>query len=72
MIFPRNADRIVGIVGGIEFHVLKYVSLTHSSASSLLPRIFFAIEVQYFPYFFAVADNAVSYTHLTLPTNSRE
>ena len=44
-IFPRNVDRMLGLCGGMEFHAFKYVSFTHSSASSL-PNMFLAIEVQ--------------------------
>lgn len=39
-IFPRNVDRMLGLCGGMEFHAFKYVSFTHSSASSLLPNMF--------------------------------
>ena len=34
-----NALKLLGRSGGIEFHKLRYVSLTHSSASSLLFKI---------------------------------
>ena len=29
---------MLGLCGGMEFHAFKYVSFTHSSASSLLPN----------------------------------
>ena len=44
--FPRKVHRLPGLCGGMEFHALMYVSLTHSSASSALPSMFCAIEVQ--------------------------
>ena len=46
VILPRNAFKIFGLVGGIEFHVFKYVSFTHSFESSRLYRILFAIVLQ--------------------------
>lgn len=61
VIFPRNADKILGLCGGMVFHALMYVSLTHSSASSLLFSIFSAIEAQYLPYLSAVTVIACSF-----------
>ena len=55
VILPMNVLSTAGLFGGIEFHVLRYVSLKHSSASSLFPNIFIAIVLQYLPYFSDVA-----------------
>ena len=60
-IYQRNVDRMLGLCGGMEFHAFKYVSFTHSSASSLLPNMLLAIEVQYLPYLSAVAGIACSF-----------
>ena len=60
VIFPRKEDRIVGFLGGMEFHVASQVSLTHSSESSLSYRTFQAMLKQYLPYFCAVACMASS------------
>lgn len=60
VIFPRKDDRIVGLPGGMEFHVASQVSLTHSSESSLSYRTFQAMLKQYLPYFCAVACMASS------------
>ena len=60
-IFPTNAAKTRGLCGGIAFHAFRYVSLTHSSASSLLPSMFMAIEVQYLPYLFCISGIARSF-----------
>lgn len=36
VILQMKAEKLFGLVGGIVFHTLKYVSLTHSSESSSL------------------------------------
>ena len=61
VIFPRKTERTLGLYGGIALHAFIYVSLTHSSASSLLLSIFSAIEAQYLPYWSAVAASACSF-----------
>lgn len=54
-ILQINALKLLGRVGGILFHTLKYVSLTHSSESSLLNKMFFAILKHNFPYLISVS-----------------
>ena len=51
VIFPRNADNFVGVLGGILFHVISHVSFTHSSESSVLYKIFQANLNQNLSYF---------------------
>ena len=46
VIFPKKAANPPGLCGGIAFHTCSHVSLTHSSASSLLPKILPAMAAQ--------------------------
>ena len=39
VILPRKALRLAGLVGGMEFQAERYVSFTHSSASSWFSRM---------------------------------
>ena len=39
VILPRYVERTLGLCGGMEFHALRYVSLTHSLLSSKSERI---------------------------------
>ena len=54
-ILQINALKLLGRVGGILFHTLKYVSFTHSSESSSLNKILFAILKHSFPYLISVS-----------------
>ena len=57
-ILPRKVESIAGLCGGIEFQAFIYVSFTHSSASSALPNMLFAMDLQYPPYLSDVTDIA--------------
>ena len=58
--FARYGARYVGRWVGMEFHADRYVSLTHSSASSAFAKMLYEIVRQYEPYFAAVWDMASS------------
>ena len=67
VIFPKNAFRIFGIVGGMAFQARSHVSLTHSSVSSISPNMLYAILPQYRPYF---ASDSVTACSLRLKYSS--
>ena len=49
-IFAKYAKKCSGFVGGIVSHAFRYVSFTHSCASSLFRTIFVAKPVSRVPY----------------------
>ena len=60
VIVPRYAAKTLGHLGGTVFHTLRYVSFSHSVASSSLLSIRYAILRQKRLYFFCVSFTAVS------------
>lgn len=57
---PKKTESFWGLFGGILFHALSHVSLTHSSLSSAECRILKATVLQYLPYLFRLSSIADS------------
>ena len=57
---PMKAEKMVGFWSGMAFQTARYVSLTHSSPSSRLARMFPAMRAHSPPYFREVSRMAAS------------